>query len=70
MTDCYDYYQNALAERISGILKGEFLLNRPSDLKKVSKMVAQSLRIYNQERRHTAVQYRTPDAVDQACMQQ
>lgn len=29
MKDGYDYYQNALAERISGILKGEFLLNRP-----------------------------------------
>lgn len=27
MTDGYDCYQNALAERINGILKGEFLLN-------------------------------------------
>jgi hypothetical protein len=70
MTYGYDYYQNAVAERISGILKGQFLLNRPSDLKQASKMVAQSVRIYNQERPHTALQYRTPDAVDQACMQQ
>ncbi|WP_271781173.1 DDE-type integrase/transposase/recombinase, partial [Aquimarina algiphila] len=27
MTDGYDCYQNALAERINGILKGEFLIN-------------------------------------------
>ncbi|NVI80415.1 transposase [Janthinobacterium sp. BJB401] len=33
-------------------------------------MVAQSVRIYNQERPHTALQYRTPYTVDQACMQQ
>ncbi|MEB2489551.1 DDE-type integrase/transposase/recombinase, partial [Burkholderia multivorans] len=26
MTDGYDCYQNALAERVNGILKGEFLL--------------------------------------------
>ncbi|WP_409929565.1 IS3 family transposase [Janthinobacterium sp. KBS0711] len=66
MTDGYDCYQNALAERINGILKGEFLLNRPADLKQASKMVAQSVRIYNQERPHTALQYKTPDAVHRA----
>jgi len=32
MTDGYDCYQNALAERINGILKGELLLQRPADL--------------------------------------
>lgn len=29
MTDGYDCYQNALAERVNGILKSEFLLQRP-----------------------------------------
>jgi len=70
MTDGYDCYQNALAERINGILKGEFLLNRPADLKQASKMVAQSVRIYNQVRPHTALQYKTPDAVHRAPLQQ
>jgi len=28
MTDGYDYYQNAMAKHINGILKGEFLLTR------------------------------------------
>lgn len=32
MTDGYDCYQNAMAERVNGILKTEFLLHRPKDL--------------------------------------
>jgi transposase InsO family protein len=66
MTDGYDCYQNALAERVNGILKGEFLLNRPADLREAVKMVAQSVRIYNQQRPHTALKYKTPDAVHRA----
>ncbi len=31
MTDGYDCYQNALAERINGTLKGEFLLHRSAE---------------------------------------
>ena len=54
MTDGYDCYQNALAERINGILKGEFLLHRPADLKQAAKMVEQSVNIYNCERPHAA----------------
>jgi len=70
MTDGYDCYQNALAERVNGILKGEFLLNRPEDLRQAAKMVAQSVRIYNQERPHTALKYKTPDAVHRASLLQ
>lgn len=66
MTDGYDCYQNALAERINGILKGEFLLHRPEGLAQAAKMVAQSIRIYNQERPHTALKYKTPDEVHRA----
>ena len=47
-----------------------FLLNRPADLKQASKMVAQSVRIYNQERPHTALQYKTPDVVHRAFLPQ
>lgn len=32
MTDGYNYYQNALAERINGILKTELLLSNPENL--------------------------------------
>jgi transposase InsO family protein len=70
MTDGYDCYQNALAERINGILKGEFLLSRSVDLKQARKMVAQSVQIYNQERPHTALKYKTPDALHRAFLWQ
>jgi transposase InsO family protein len=66
MTDGYDCYQNALAERVNGILKGEFLLQRPADLGQAIKMVEQSVCIYNHERPHTALKYKTPDAVHRA----
>jgi len=32
MKDGYDCYQNALSERVNGILKEEFLLHRPGNL--------------------------------------
>jgi transposase InsO family protein len=38
MTDGYDCYQNALAERINGILKGELLLQRPADLAQAARL--------------------------------
>ncbi|VVD99263.1 integrase [Pandoraea communis] len=66
MTDGYDCYQNALAERINGILKDEFLLQRPADLAQAIKMVEQSVHIYNHERPHAALKYETPDAVHRA----
>lgn len=66
MTDGYDCYQNALAERVNGILKAEFLLSRPADLQQAARMVAQSVHIYNHERPHQALKYKTPDAVHRA----
>jgi len=66
MTDGYDCYQNALAERVNGILKGEFLLNKPANIEAARRMVDQSIRIYNQRRLHLSLKYKTPDAVHQA----
>ena len=68
MTDGYDCYQNALAERINGILKNEFLLQTPKNLKEAAQMVKESIRIYNHERPHLALKYKTPDAVHQASL--
>lgn len=70
MTDGYDCYQNALAERINGILKNEFLLSRPADLKQAREMVKESVAIYNNERPHLALKYKTPDDVHQAFYRQ
>ncbi|WP_323949181.1 IS3 family transposase [Aeromonas caviae] len=63
MTDGYDCYQNALAERVNGILKGELLLQSPQDLAQAREMVREAVDIYNAERQHYALKYRTPDAV-------
>ena len=68
MTDGYDCYQNALAERVNGILKGEFLLHRPRDLAQARQMVAESVAIYNAERPHLSLKMQTPDAVHRASL--
>jgi len=66
MTDGYDCYQNALAERVNGILKTEFLLHRPRDIEQARQMVRESVTIYNHERPHWSLKCKTPDAVHQA----
>ena len=66
MTDGYDCYQNALAERVNGILKTELLLQRPQDLTQAKKMVSESVSIYNRERPHLSLKYKTPDAMHRA----
>lgn len=68
MTDGYDCYQNALAERVNGILKQEFLLQQPKDLHQARRMVSQSIAIYNQERPHFSLQLKTPDEVHRASL--
>ena len=68
MTDGYDCYQNAMAERVNGILKGEFLLNRPADVRQARQMILESVQIYNQERPHLSLKMQTPDAVHRASM--
>jgi putative transposase len=68
MTDGYDCYQNALAERVNGILKGELLLQRPADLAQARRMVEQSIYIYNHERPHSSLKMQTPDAVHRASL--
>jgi putative transposase len=68
MTDGYDCYQNALAERVNGILKGELLLQRPADLEQARRMVRESVQIYNAERPHLSLKMQTPDEVHRASL--
>ena len=60
MTDGYDCYQNALAERINGILKDEFLLTTCEDRNQLEKVINQSIDIYNSKRPHLNLKYKTP----------
>lgn len=68
MTDGYDCYQNALAERVNGILKMEYLLQTPADLSQAKRMVRQAVRLYNQARPHLSLEYETPDATHRASL--
>ncbi len=63
MTDGYDCYQNALAERVNGILKQEFLLNKCRDLKELRQLVRDSVDIYNRLRPHLSLDMKTPEEV-------
>lgn len=60
MTDGYDCYQNALAERINGILKDEFLLTTCENEDQLRKVIDQSVKIYNTRRPHLNLDYKTP----------
>lgn len=62
--NCYD---NALAERVNGILKQEYLLDRKfKDSKAALACVKQAVQLYNQERPHMALNYKAPEVVHSA----
>lgn len=63
MTDGYDCYQNALAERVNGILKQEFLLYKCRTLKDLKELVRESVDIYNCLRPHLSLGMKTPEQV-------
>lgn len=61
MTTKYDPYENAVAERINGILKDEFdigegFINRSQ----ASKWIKESIQLYNQHRPHLSCGFLTP----------
>jgi transposase InsO family protein len=60
-TQQYDPYENAVAERINGILKYEFgFLKTLPNLDTANKMLKQAVNIYNNERRHYSLEMKTP----------
>jgi transposase InsO family protein len=63
MTDGYDCYQNALAERINGILKQEFLIYKCNNITELKRLVEESIQIYNQLRPHFSLGLKTPNEV-------
>ena len=61
MTENGDPYENAIAERVNGILKYEFNLNREFvDHNQALEAVQRSIRAYNQLRPHMSCNYLTP----------
>jgi transposase InsO family protein len=64
MTANGDPYENALAERINGILKGEYLYqHRLKSIDQARKIMDLTIKLYNKERPHMSWGYKTPEAV-------
>lgn len=63
MTDGYDCYQNALAERVNGILKQEFLIERCNTFEELSPLIDESIFTYNHLRPHLSLGMKTPEQV-------
>jgi len=62
MTESYDPYANAIAERVNGILKQEFLLEEYRvDIKTMRLIVKDAVRIYNTQRPHWSCYMKTPE---------
>ena len=64
MTEDNHVYENAVAERVNGILKTEFLGNTADiPFSVVKSLIGETIEIYNKERLHMALNYRTPEEV-------
>lgn len=62
MTEKGDPYENAIAERVNGILKTEFLLD--TDFENIGLAIAatdKAISVYNSQRPHASCDYLTPD---------
>ena len=64
MTEENHCYENALAERINGILKDEFYLDQTFDsLQHAKRATKNAINIYNEIRLHVSLDYKTPNMV-------
>lgn len=65
MTDGYDCYQNALVERINGILKQEFLIETCNTENELEYLIRESIYIFNHERPHLSLNMKTSNEIYQ-----
>lgn len=66
MTQNSDPYENAVAERINGILKQEFMIDRfDKSLETIKVLVKQSVDVYNEKRPHLSNYLLTPNQMHQ-----
>jgi len=62
MTEENHVYENAVAERVNGILKTEFLLGeRLQSVQVAQKLATEAIKTYNQQRLHLSLDYQTPE---------
>jgi len=63
MTQNGDPYENAMAERVNGILKSELISESYTDLKAAMQHIARCITIYNYRRVHSSLNWQIPDKV-------
>jgi len=64
MTENGDPLENAIAERINGILKGEYLKHyQINTLEQAKELLHHSVKLYNEQRPHLSIGLLTPDLV-------
>ena len=66
MTENGDPLDNSIAERVNGIIKNEYLdCYQVSDIQQAQKLLAQVVKLYNEERPHMSIGNKTPSVVHQ-----
>lgn len=63
MTQSGDPLENAIAERVNGILKTELISTHYDDVEKAALSIARAVIIYNFKRRHSSLNYQIPHEV-------
>jgi len=64
MTEENHCYENAVAERVNGILKGEFYLDECfTSIEHAKRAVKNAIKIYNHNRMHLSLNFNTPNMV-------
>lgn len=67
MTESGDPLENALAERINGIIKGEYLdAYQVSDIEQARSLLSDVIELYNTDRPHMSINNLTPEQVHQS----
>jgi putative transposase len=61
MSEKGDPYQNAIAERVNGILKSNWLGQRFASIEQARQALVKAVEIYNQKRPHESLAYLTPN---------
>jgi transposase InsO family protein len=65
MTQNGDPYENAIAERVNGILKTELISSYYDTIDNASNHIARCITIYNYKRRHSSLNWQIPHQVHQ-----
>ena len=65
MTQSGDPLENAIAERVNGILKTELISSAYEDIDKAALSISRAVIIYNFKRRHSSLNYQIPNDVHQ-----